>query len=55
MMDIAKKYTNVNKGAYLITSFQNMEEYDNKWKNIEVLRRVMSWGPASIYINFKYE
>lgn len=55
MQEIAKKYTYVNQGAYLITSFQNMEEYDIKWKNIEVLRKVMSWGPASIYFNYKIE
>lgn len=55
MQEIARKYSNINKGAYLITSFQNMEEYDPKWKNIEVLRRVMSWGPASLYINYKEE
>ena len=53
MEEIAKKYTNISEGAYLITSFQNMEDYDYKWKTVDVLRKVMSWGPATIYINYK--
>lgn len=55
MMNIAEKYSQVTKGSYLITSFQNMEEFDPKWKNIEKLRKVMSWGPATLYINYKIE
>lgn len=53
MNNIAQKYSKMSKDTYMITSFQNMEEFDSSWKNLEVLRKVMSWGPATMYINIK--
>ncbi len=55
MNKIALKYSKMKKDTYMITSFQNMEDFDSNWKNVEILRKVMSWGPATIYINIKID
>jgi hypothetical protein len=53
MMNISSKLKDIPDGVILITTVQAMSEFDGSWIIIDKLRRVMSWGSATIYIQVK--
>lgn len=53
MKQISERLTNFRKGCILITTTQTMNDYDESWKIIDILKKNMSWGTATIYIHVK--
>ena len=53
MTEISKKIKDFRKGTILLTTTQTMYDFDNNWEIIDIVRKNMSWGTASIYIQIK--
>jgi hypothetical protein len=53
MNSIAAKLKQMPKDVIFITTTQTINDYDEDWEIIDRIKRLMSWGSATIYIHKK--
>jgi hypothetical protein len=53
LKSIASKLSPMPSGVIFITTTQSISDYDDSWEIIDKVKRLMSWGSATIYIHKK--